>query len=125
MESEPGTGSTFRFTLPLVSLFALAAPLRATEPGAVTVRVADGQRDGLLRHLRNEKIGCEIYYPMPLHLQECLAYLGHQEGDFPVSESACRSVLALPMFPELSEEQQQRVVQSCAMFLRTRARMAA
>ena len=89
------------------------------------VRVADGQRDGLLRHLRNEKIGCEIYYPMPLHLQECLAYLGHQEGDFPVSESACRSVLALPMFPELSEEQQQRVVQSCAMFLRTRARMAA
>jgi dTDP-4-amino-4,6-dideoxygalactose transaminase len=89
------------------------------------VRVADGQRDELVRHLKAEHIGCEIYYPMALHRQECLAYLGYQEGDFPASEEACREVLALPMYPELREEQQRRVIQCCAGFLRKRARLAA
>ncbi len=89
------------------------------------VRVADGQRDGLVRHLQAEKIGCEIYYPIPLHRQPCLNYLGYAEGDFPASEEASRCVLALPMFPELTAEQQRRVVQSCAAFARKRSRMAA
>ena len=89
------------------------------------VRVANGQRDGLARHLKSEGIGYEIYYPVPLHLQECLAFLGHREGDFPASESACRSVLALPMYPELTAEQQRRVIQTCAGFLRQRVRLAA
>jgi dTDP-4-amino-4,6-dideoxygalactose transaminase len=89
------------------------------------VRVANGQRDALLRHFKAEQIGCEVYYPVPLHLQDCLTYLGYQEGDFPASEEACRSVLALPMYPELREDQQRRVMQSCVSFLRQRARMAA
>jgi dTDP-4-amino-4,6-dideoxygalactose transaminase len=89
------------------------------------VRVAHGQRDALVGHLKADQIGCEVYYPVPLHRQECLAYLGYQDGDFPASEEACRCVLALPMYPELTAEQQRRVIQSCAAFVRKQARLAA
>jgi len=89
------------------------------------VRVARGQRDVLLRKFRAEKIGCEVYYPIPLHLQECLRHLGHHEGDFPVSEQACQSVLALPMFPEITPDQQLRVVGACAKLLQVPSRLAA
>jgi dTDP-4-amino-4,6-dideoxygalactose transaminase len=89
------------------------------------VRVAGGQRDELVRHLKAEGIGCEIYYPLPLHVQECLAYLGYRQGDFPAAEEASRAVLALPMFPEITEAQQARVVESCAAYLRKPGRRAA
>jgi dTDP-4-amino-4,6-dideoxygalactose transaminase len=89
------------------------------------VRVAPGQRDALVRHLRAQRIGCEIYYPVPLHLQQCLAYLGYQIGDFPVSEEACQCVLALPIYPELTIDQQHHVIHSCSTFLRKQTRMAA
>jgi dTDP-4-amino-4,6-dideoxygalactose transaminase len=89
------------------------------------VRVAGGQRDALVRHIKAEKIGCEIYYPVPLHLQACLAHLGYRAGDFPVSEEACHSVLALPMYPELTAAQQERVIHSCARFLGQQIRIAA
>jgi dTDP-4-amino-4,6-dideoxygalactose transaminase len=93
--------------------------------GYYVVNVANKQRDGLMRHLKSEQIGCDVYYPVPLHLQEALAYLGYGEGDFPASEEASSNVLALPMYPGLTIEQQRRVIQSCANFLRQRGRLAA
>ncbi len=89
------------------------------------VRVSGGQRDALVRHLKAERIGCEIHYPMALHQQECLRDLGYGTGDFPASEAAAGEVLALPIFPEMTADQQRRVIQTCAGFLRQQVRRAA
>jgi dTDP-4-amino-4,6-dideoxygalactose transaminase len=74
------------------------------------------KRDKLRQFLTDRKIGSEIYYPVPLHLQQCFTYLGYGPGELPVSESATQDVLALPIFPELREDEQQRVVQTIAEF---------
>jgi dTDP-4-amino-4,6-dideoxygalactose transaminase len=74
------------------------------------------RRDELREFLTARKIGSEIYYPIPLHLQPCFVYLGYLEGDFPEAERAAKEVLALPMFPELREDEQRRVVASIADF---------
>jgi dTDP-4-amino-4,6-dideoxygalactose transaminase len=74
------------------------------------------RRDELRQYLIDRKIGSEIYYPVPLHLQTSLSYLGYKQGDFPVSEAAADEVLALPMYPELREDEQQTVVDTIASF---------
>jgi dTDP-4-amino-4,6-dideoxygalactose transaminase len=74
------------------------------------------RRDELRQYLTDQKIGSEIYYPVPLHLQTSLALLGHKQGDFPISEAAANEVLALPMYPELREDEQQTVVDAIAAF---------
>lgn len=89
------------------------------------VRVADGMRDALAKAFKDQSIGCEIYYPLPLHLQECVKPLGYRAGQFPVSEAAAKSVLALPMFPELAASQQRRVMEVCAAVARQPVRRAA
>jgi dTDP-4-amino-4,6-dideoxygalactose transaminase len=67
------------------------------------------RRDELKKHLESEHVGCALHYPLPLHLQKAYAHLGYKAGDFPVSEKAARECLSLPIYPELTDAQVERV----------------
>jgi dTDP-4-amino-4,6-dideoxygalactose transaminase len=82
-------------------------------------------REAMREHLKSHRIGTEVYYPLPMHLQECFAYLNHKQGEFPESERAATTSLALPMFPELTNTQRERVVSTVASHFQAAGRRAA
>lgn len=105
----------------LQDVHGIETPYRALDRSHIfhqyTVRVKDGRRDSLQQYLKSQGIGTSIYYPLPLHLQECFRELGYKEGDLPNSEQASKEVLSLPVFPELMEEEQEYVVKSIKRFV--------
>jgi len=72
--------------------------------------IRSSKRDNIRKRLNDSKIGCNVYYPYPIHTQGCISHFGYSEGDFPVTEKACKEVLALPIYPELTNEEIHRVV---------------
>jgi dTDP-4-amino-4,6-dideoxygalactose transaminase len=102
------------------STIAEGVVLPFTDPGATHIFhqyvIRAPRRDELREYLTDRQIGSEIYYPLPLHEQTSLAHLGYKHGDFPISEAAAREVLALPMYPELREDEQETVVETIVSF---------
>jgi dTDP-4-amino-4,6-dideoxygalactose transaminase len=84
-----------------------------------TIRVEN--RDGLQQHLKQKGVRTALYYPLPLHLQECYRNLGHKEGGFQEAEKAAKETISLPVYPELTGEQQEYVVQQIAQFLKEKS----
>lgn len=109
-----------RYDEDLSGLEGLITPFRAETRSHIfhqyTIRVLNGRRDELREHLKEQGIGTMIYYPIPLHLQDCFSHLECREGQLPQSESASHEVLSLPIFPELTAEEQENVIESMRTF---------
>lgn len=102
--------------------FPLRTPFRNAEPSRhiynqYVIRVPSEIRDELRAHLKEQNIGNEVYYPVPLHLQECFAYLGGKEGDLPHTEAAAKQTIAIPIYPELEEAQIAKVAETVIAFV--------
>ena len=104
----------------LLKALPVVTPIRPPQSRHVfclyTIRVPDGKRDALAADLAANGIGYGIHYAVPLHLQACFAYLGGKAGDFPIAEQAADEVLCLPVFPGLTEQQQDQVVRTIGQF---------
>ena len=87
--------------------------------------IREQDRDGLMRHLADANIATGIHYPVPLHLQKAYGWLGHKPGKFPVAERAATEIVSLPMFPQLTHDQQRRIVSSIREFVVAKAPRAA
>jgi len=81
------------------------------------IRIANGQRDTVWKGLQAAKIGCDVYYPVPMHQQTCFSHLGYKTGDFPHAETAATQTLALPIYPELTHEQRIHIVSTIEKIL--------
>jgi dTDP-4-amino-4,6-dideoxygalactose transaminase len=81
---------------------------------------APGNRDSLQAFLKSAGVSSEVYYPVPMHLQECFAELGHRVGDFPNAEAAARDTLAVPIFPELTHDEIDYVCDRIVEYFRSR-----
>jgi len=103
----------YKIKLPLNDIYSLKNHKKHTFHQYV-IFVKD--RDRLQEYLKKNGIGTNIYYPLCLHLQECFRYLGYKEGDFPIAEEASKHVLAIPLYPELTEDKQEYVVQKITEF---------
>lgn len=112
-EARQRNAATYRRLFAQAGISSVALPVEAPDRRHIynqfVIRVP--HRDKVIQTLRDAQIGVEIYYPVPIHLQECFRYLGYREGDLPASEAAARETLALPIYPELKEDAQERVVQ--------------
>ena len=83
-----------------------------------TIRVPGGRRDDMRKYLGERGIGTQIHYPVPIHLQQSAEFLGYRKGDMPITERVASEVLSLPMFPELTDEQLERVADSVRSFMK-------
>ena len=112
-EARQRNAATYRRLFAQAGISSVALPVEAPDRRHIynqfVIRVP--HRDKVIQTLRDAQIGVEIYYPVPIHLQECFRYLGYREGDLPASEAAARETLALPIYPELKEDAQHRVVE--------------
>jgi dTDP-4-amino-4,6-dideoxygalactose transaminase len=90
-----------------------------------TIRVTNNRRDALQKYLADRRIGSAIYYPVPLHRQQCFAALGYRDGALPATEQAAREVLSLPVYPELKPAEQNAVIDAVASFCQGNARAVA
>jgi dTDP-4-amino-4,6-dideoxygalactose transaminase len=84
-----------------------------------TLRIRRGSRDGLRSRLAEQGIGSDIYYPIPLHLQECFADLGYREGSLPVAEAVAREAVSIPVYPEMTSDQQGYVIETIRAWVKT------
>ena len=112
-----GAGLTDRVTLPPEPHAASGLPDHHIFHQYVLRIPGEGRRDAVASGLSGRGIGTAIYYPVPLHLQECFAYLGYGPGAFPEAEKAARESLALPIFPGLTRGEQEEIVGAIGEFL--------